>query len=246
MATETKSFSNAAEANVVLQEAAAKCHLVAPAQTCTFIPEGCVIAITWLRISAGDPKLYAVGDDKLGLGDEHFELLAREAGVSTVDSRRTDDGRHPHYVCWQTEVAYRQWDASMVRRRGTVELDARAPSGAEFLAIMAGDNADREIEEFRRYILRTAETRALKRAVAQLGIEQAYTRGELRKSFAVARLLFTGASTDPDARRQYRESLQQSFLGSTTQLYGPPPSSRRGPMSEGYSSGEFKDDGEVA
>lgn len=220
-------FHDPSRATAALKEAAEAFHLISPATMVGSLPEGCSIAIALVRISPDDPHLYKVGG-KLALDKTHLASIGNAMGASTVFSRRTDDGSDPHYCAWTVKVRYRQFDGTWLTRQGSVEMDVREPNGAEYVdAVRKAEDARpardpaKQIGELRRFISRHAESKALNRAYAALGIRRSYTSAELQKPFCVARVAFTGQSDDPVARAQFREGIMQSFLTSTEAAFGP-------------------------
>jgi hypothetical protein len=246
-------FANAKDATAALQRASEDYHLVSPATVCGNLPEGCEVTLSMVHIDPNDPNLYKVGG-KIGLDRVSLAKIAQAAGVTVTQSRRTDNGGHPHYCSWMVEIAYRLFDGSLVRRQGSVEIDCREPDGAAYVEIVekarnAKDGPrkpDAQLLELRKFLTRHAESKALNRAIASMGIRRSYTADELRKPFVVARVMFTGRSNDPEARREFRSHIATSFLSGTSALYGGQAQTRQLPPvpTEGYSSGEF-DTGEV-
>lgn len=218
-------FSDPTKATAALKEAAEAFHLLSPAPMVGSLPEGCAIALALVRINPDDPHLYTVGG-KLALDRTHLSQLATASGASTAFSRRTDDGSDPHYCAWTVKVRFRQFDGTWLARQGSVEMDLREPHGAEYVdAVRKAKAADRDpsaqIGELRRFITRHAESKALNRAYAALGIRRSYTKAELQRPFCVARVVFTGQSEDPVARAQFREGIMHSFLSSSNDAFGP-------------------------
>jgi hypothetical protein len=246
-------FTNPQEATQALQRAAESFHLVSPATVCGNLPEGCEVTLAMVHIDPNDKNLYKVGG-KIGLDRVSLAKIAQAAGVTVTRSERTDNGGHPHYCSWMVEISYRLFDGSVVRRVGNVEIDCREPNGAAYVEIVEkAKNAkdgprkpDAQLLELRKFLTRHAESKALNRAIAAMGIRRSYTEEELRKPFVVARVMFTGRSSDPEARREFRQHIATSFLSGTSQLYGGQPQTRQLPPvpTEGYSSGDF-DTGEV-
>lgn len=225
-------FSDPAKATAALKSAADAFHLLSPAPMVGSLPEGCALALALVRISPDDSHLYKVGD-KLALDKTHLSQLATASGASTAFSRRTDDGSDPHYCAWTVKVRFRQFDGTWLSRQGSVEMDLREPSGAEYVDAVEkakANNRDpaKQIRELRRFVTRHAESKALNRAYAAIGIRRSYTREELERPFCVARVVFTGQSEDPVARAQFREGIMNSFLTSSNDAFGPDDQSTSG------------------
>lgn len=225
------SFSDPGQITEALRKAAENYHLVSPSTVCGNLPEGCEVALSLVHVNPDDPNLYPLSGGKLGLDRVTLQQIASAAGATMVRSHRLDDGSHPHYCAWFAEIAYRMFDGQVVHRQGSVEIDVREPDGAAYVEILekaknskgGPRSPDKQLLELRKFLTRHAESKALNRAIANMGIRRSYTRAELAKPFAVARVMFTGRSADPDASRQFRDKIADSFLGGTRQLYGGAP-----------------------
>lgn len=138
--------------------------------------------------------------------------LAECAGISTR-TERTDDRRIPNYWEFKAVASYRGIDGAIVTREATKEWDLRDGSPQ-----MKGWTSS-QIEEGRKHGLRNCEARAINAAIREsgCGIKQAYTREELKKPFAICRVMFTPDMSDPDIKRM----VTMSALGGTTAMYPP-------------------------
>jgi hypothetical protein len=233
---------DAARATQALKHASEHYHLVSPATVVGSLPEGCEVSISLVTI---DPETECFGltgrkgepkdDDILGLSRVALDKIFAAAGGTWVRSHRLDDGRDPHYCAWTAVGAVRMFDGQIRELPGSVELDARdgSPQVVEIRAKAEDrkkkypndrnhDGGARQLLELRKFLLRHAESKGMNRAVAKLGIRRSYKRGELKKPFAVARVMFTGRSSDPEARALFQGKIADSFLGGTTALYGQP------------------------
>lgn len=229
-------FRDPVKATAALKAAGEAYHLISPATMVGALPEGCAVALALVHINPSDPNLYKVGN-KLALDRTHLAQIGNAAGVSIVESHRTDDGSDPHYCAWTARARYRQFDGTWATKPGSVEQDLREPFGAEYVdAIEKAADASpprdprKQIRELRRFITRHAESKAINRAYAAVGVRRAYTREELAKPFAVARVVFTGQSDDPEARKQFRDGIMRSFLSSSDEAFGPGPERAEAPM----------------
>lgn len=217
------SFGDPQRVTAMLRQASEHYHLIAPASVCGTLPEGCEVCLSLVQISPDDPGLYPVGG-KLGLDRVMLSQIAAAAGATTLESRRLDDGSHPHYCAWSVTIAFRLFDGQLVERNGNVEIDVREPDGAAYVEIVEKARKGKrdpaqQLLELRKFLTRHAESKALNRAIAAMGIRRSYTREELSKPFAVARLMFTGRSEDPATRAQFNAAIADSFLGGRKQLY---------------------------
>lgn len=223
------------KATAALEEASKHYHLVTPAPACGSLPEGCEVLLSMVRIDPNDPHLYAVGD-KVAPDKAHLTSILNAAAGSIEYTRRLDNGSHPHYCRCEVGIMYRHFDGSIVRRSATAEMDVRAPDGPRYVEIIekaknatkwengrkvpAPRDPAKQLLELRKFLLPQTESRALNRAIAAMGIRRSYTREELQKPFVVAGLMFTGRSDDPEARKQFRQAIADSFLGRSAMLYG--------------------------
>jgi len=223
-----ESYIDPAKATAALQQATQHFHLVTPATSVGNLPDGCEVQLSMVQISQDDPHLYTVGD-KVALDKYHLIAILNAAAGSIDYLRRVDNGSHPHYCACEAQVSYRMFDGSLIRRPGNAEMDVRAPDGQRYVEIVEkAKNAtpprdpSRQLLELRKFLLPQTESRALNRAIANMGVRRSYERGELSRPFMVARVMFTGRSEDPEARKQFRAAIAQSFLGATAGMYGPP------------------------
>jgi hypothetical protein len=232
-------FSNSNAASTALLEAAKRYHLVAPATMVGRLPEGCDVAIALVQIDPYGPGVYNITgdrknpkeDDTVGLDGVSLNQIGGAAGITWLYSRRTDDGSHPHYCSWEAKARFRNFDLSYAEFIGSVEIDTREDgdirgAAAEEIRAKAAkskydrDNGDSQLLELRKFIVRHAESKAMNRAIAKRGVRRSYKRKDLEKPFAVAQLLFTGHSDDPEARRDFRQMIGQQFLQASSHLYG--------------------------
>lgn len=224
------SFSDVNAAGDALRSAAAQMHLVSPATHCGMLPEGCGIAISVVHVDPnadkdGPGEVYKVGG-KLGLSGTTLKKIGAAAAIDwdMGQSGRLDDGRDPHYCHYRAVGIVRNFDGSARTVSGEVEMDARegSPQLDEIRtkAKDRPDGGDSQILELRKFLLRHAETKAKLRAIADMGVKRAYTPAELQKPFAVARLMWTGQTKDPELRRIFATKQMDAMVGSAAALYG--------------------------
>lgn len=217
-------FADAARASAAIQEAAATMHLVSPAPVVASLPEGCEIAISAIRIDV-EAETYRLAG-KVGLGKVALDRIAAAAGITwdPGQSGRLDDGSDPHYCHYRAVAHYLAFDGQAMTLQGEVEIDARdgSPQIEEIEEKARGANRDprKQILELRKFLLRHAESKAKNRAVRSLGVRTSYDPKELTKPFAVARIMFTGRSADPEIRRMFAARTADNFLGARAALYG--------------------------
>jgi hypothetical protein len=58
------------------------------------------------------------------------------------------------------------------------------------------------------------------RAIGAIGVRREYRRSELARPFLVARLAFTGRTSDPDLRREFARIIAERHLVARRSLYG--------------------------
>lgn len=242
------SFDNAQAASAALARAAAAYHLITPATIIGRIPDGFEVAIQMLPIDPYGPEVYSItgsrekpdDEDTVGLGRVALEKILGLMGGEWESSRRTDDGSHPHYCAWEAWAVYPGFDLQKKRVPGNVDIDTREDgpvrgAAAEEIRIKAerrrvdypkskNDGGESQLLELRKFLIRHCESKAMNKAIGNCGVRRSYKRSELRKPFAVAQLMFTGHSDDPEARRDFRRMIGERFLGVTNALYGDPQS----------------------
>lgn len=218
--------------NAQLVEMREKYHLVSPATVCATLPEGCEVAFSLVKVNQAD-CFGPLAGGKFGLDGTNLKQIGAAAGISWDDqaSRRLDDGSDPRYVHYVAVGFVRNFDGSLRKLTGTVEMDARDGSPQiEEIITKARNARDRQgpaprdpapqILELQKFLLRHAETKAKLRAIADMGIKRAYTSKELEKPFAVARLMWTGHSDDPELRRIFAMKQADAMIGGIAGLYG--------------------------
>ncbi len=214
---------DAPRANAALVQAAQHFHLVTPSSVVGSLPEGCEVSISLVTIEKGK-ETYDLPGDMQGLSRVALDKVFAAAGGTWIRSRRIDDGKDPHYCAWEAVGLVRTFDGQMRELPGNVEIDARdgSPQIAEIIEKAKAGRRDpgKQIMELRKFLLRHAESKAMNRAVAKLGIRRGYKADEIAKPFAVARVIFTGRSEDPEARKVFHEKIADSFLGGQRALYG--------------------------
>jgi len=239
------SMNDPAAVTAKLTELAASYHLVSPASSVDGMPPGCGVQLSFVTVNHDEKvgEVYAVGGGKLGLSAVTLSKIGAAAGISwdPDKSGRLDDGSNPHYCHYRAVGKTRNFDGTVRVLTGEVEIDARegSPQIDEIQQKAAAREADRtyngkrdggasQILELRKFLLRHAERKAKSRAIADLGVKRSYTKAELAKPFAVANLMFTGQTDDPELKRAFAHKIADSFLGASAALYGTPsPQPRR-------------------
>jgi hypothetical protein len=227
------SFHDTNAAAEALREAAAQFHLVSPATHCGAIPEGCGVAISMVHVNPDDSKdgpgeVYGLSGGKVGLSGTTLKKIGAAAAIdwNMAQSGRLDDGRDPHYCHFRAVGTVMNFDGSRRTISGEVEIDARdgSPQLEEIKSKAAsrdrGDGGESQIRELRKFLLRHAETKAKLRAIADMGVKRSYTKVELQKPFAVARLMWTGQTKDPELKKLFAAKQFDAMVGGGQQLYG--------------------------
>ncbi|WP_053235954.1 hypothetical protein [Sandaracinus amylolyticus] len=235
-----------------LRKAQERCHLVAPATTASALPAGCSVAISpvFVDVATETYGIPGSGDDgggKRGLGKSVLDRIFAAVGGSwdPQQTRRIDDGSDPYFVHYQAVGHVRNFDGSVRVVKGEKIVDVRegSPAIQDLVSVslaklrkfaehknkseselrrVARERAENQVRGIRLHILGHAESKAKNRAIRSLGIRTSYTVEELQKPFAAARPMFTGHSDDPELRRMFAQRIADTFLGTTTALYGAP------------------------
>jgi len=205
-------------------------HLVSPATSVDALPPGCGVAISMVHVnpdpgSNGPKEVYEVGG-RLGLSGDTLKRIAAAAAISwdPTQSGRLDDGSDPHYCHYRAVGSVRNFDGSIRVLTGEVEMDARdgSPQIDEIRtkAKKKGGDGASQILELRKFLLRHAESKAKNRAIADMGVKRSYAKHELNKPFAVARIMWTGETDDPELKREFARMHAERMLDGAASLYG--------------------------
>jgi len=218
--------------------------LVAPTVACESLPEGCEVAISMVRadLSSKAECFQLTGDfknpgpdDSMGLGAPILFRIAAAAGVTWLRDAtvRVDDGKNPYRVYYRTWARVQDVDGSFRDYPGECDCDL-SDGGSQALDIIdkaKQRNRDpvKQLAEARKFIQRSTLTKAMNSAIRKaLGLSHAYSRDTLaRRPFAVAKLLFTGHTNDPDLKPLFAQIVAQRFGLAVPQLYGAPPAPAR-------------------
>lgn len=225
-----------------LRELSGSYHLVTPTTQVEALPIGFGVAISLVNVNpdtskSGPGDVYSVGGGKVGLAGTKILEIAGAAGVDwdPRECGRLDNGSNPHYCHFRAVGYVKNLDGSERRLIGEVEIDARegSPQIDEIVSKAREANPPRDpsiqIRELRKFLLRHAETKAKLRAIASMGIKRSYNPSELSKPFAVARLMFTGRTEDPNLREKFALMNAEHAIKGRSALYGgaPPALSQR-------------------
>ncbi len=232
--TAAGAWLDAQKVDTELRKAAETMHLVSPATVCGSLPEGCEVAISLVHVNpssekSGPGEVYSVGGGKLGLSGTTLKRIGAAAGVDWDMERsgRLDSGKDPRYCHFRAVGTVRNFDGSIRTLSGEVELDMR--EGSDQIAAMKArasseDGFNSQLRDTRLFLMRHAETKAKLRAIADMGLRRSYTAAELEKPFAVARLMATGRTNDPELKREFARMNFDKMTSGRAALYGAPES----------------------
>lgn len=220
-------YRNLQQLNERLQEASESGHLITPATSVGYIPDGFSVAITAVHVDARPVKesgeVYDVGGGKLALVKSALRRIGNAAGVNWLESKRTDDGSRANYVSWQAKATWKDFAGEPQGLIGNVTMDLRE-SSEQIIGIRErardGSDAEKQIRDLRLFMHRHAESKAKNCALRDLGMKANFSREELKKPFFVAKLMFTGESDDPVLRRRWAELRVLRELQGSAALFG--------------------------
>jgi hypothetical protein len=238
LATVTQTLRDAKAATALLAQAKELGHLVSPAPSVGFLPEGCFVSVSALLVDPVRETYQQAGSSERGISKVALDKIGGAAGIDwdPVLSTRLDNRSHAWYCHCKAVGRVRRFDGTWRTLSDEFELDLTDGSG-EVEAILArekrkekdegtryrGDLGRTEIAQKRKFILRLATTGARLRATRQLGLRTAYNAEELAKPFIMAQLSFDGYSEDAETRRLFASRIADNFLGASARLYGEPP-----------------------
>lgn len=237
------SYADPRQINAML-DSARDFNLVAPATSCGTLPAGFEVAISVVRVDPSES--YSVGTkDKpaFGLAKTTLDQIGSALGVVADPhlSGRTDDGSDPHYYSYHWVGHVQNFDGTWRAIQGEKEMDLRDGS-PQILAIIdrvaaanrkygRNSSPDGQIRDMRLFIQAHAETKARLRALRSVGIKTSYTPEELRRPFAVARLVATGRCEDPELTREFSRMQFAAGIDARRAIFGgtPAPALRAAP-----------------
>lgn len=229
-----RATSDTGELNELMLDAYRRCHLVSPATSCGRVPEGFTVAISTVVVDIERETYPAVPDDDekksivrhgdvdgrdRSLSKVALNRIANAAGVSWDDEKCRLLSKELHYRHYKAVGSYKHFDNHDVTITGEKEIDLRDGS------VLAGKISTKRLLQERINILSNCETKAKLRALREMGIRSSYTREELMMPFVIARLMFTGQSSDPALRREFAMMIARRALGvggAHEKLYGRP------------------------
>jgi hypothetical protein len=258
-------FGDPSVATAALLNALKHYHVVTPAMSVGGIPEGCEIYTAMVVVEPYGIEVYNItgnrkapkDDDTVGLDRVALMKIAGAAAVTWIASRRTDDRSEAFYCSWEAILEYKQFDGTVCRVPGNVDIDAR-PGGAAYMEIMQkgndrGRDPEKQLLELRKFLARHCESKAMNKAIANMGVRRSYKRSDLKKPFLVARLAATGRSNDPELQREFSKMKFQQLISGSQALYPsapqlPPRIDEESalvappPLPDGYSEPDDNDD----
>lgn len=189
------------------------------------IPDGFSVMMSTFKVNPNSKsEIFDVGMGKFGLSGIVLKKIADAAGMSMVDSKCMQSSMH--YVAWQVTSARQCLDGSVRRVTASRVMDLRDSSGVVAAmrrkAAQKDKDAENQLWEQRMHIGQHAETKAYLRTIrSMLGVDT-YTKEELAKPFAVAKLQLTGRSSNPQTQMVLTMMMAQQALGGIGMLYGAP------------------------
>lgn len=202
-------------------------HLVLPAGGMA-IPDGHSVVVSAVWISTDETYPVSRGRNaRVALSKSALNKIGAAAGLSWLDSRRTDDGADPHYCAWTVTAQVTDPDGTSRRIPGSVEIDLR--DGAEEAQALLSQGKTPStgaalLAQTRRFIARHAESKAMNRAIrAALAMKTTFEPGEFDRPFVAAKVIFTGAFDDPEVRRMAQMAAIAKHNGAVAALFGGSP-----------------------
>lgn len=198
---------------------AEKFHLVSPTTAVQSLPEGCEIAISMLAINP-DPKgggeVYPTDNGKLGLTGTSLAKISAAAGISWDPNGCgfVDNGRDSRYCEYKAVGGWRLFDGTFIVETAHRSCDLR--DGSDEISSMT----EKQLAQQRRFIRELTESKAKNRVIRRLGLKSGYTADELQKPFAVARIMWTGRSSDPALAREFAMMKAQQMSAGSAALFG--------------------------
>ena len=195
-----------------------KFHLLGPQTHLGEIPIGTSLSIRELRVDPKDEsQVYKVGHGKVALSGTVLDKAGGAAGVSVVESTRTDDRRHPHYFEFSVRVKVTDLDGSVREEVGTKTVDLRDDAGDGLPGADRKGMSDKELGQARKFGSEICASKAKNRAVAHLlGIRRSYLPAELAKPFILPKLV-------PDAANPAsQQAVLANMMGASAALFGAP------------------------
>lgn len=137
-----------------------------------------------------------------------LRLIAQVMGITTISSKRVDDGRDPDYIEWQVEIEMVQPSGRPIRGFGTKQVDLRPA--------MVKGKTPQWIARAHEHMVANAESKALNRAIRSIAsLRPSYPQRELAKPFAILR--YVPDMTHPEVRERFLDMVAPSSAA----LFGP-------------------------
>jgi len=203
------SADSAEQVNQKLAEYAAKFHLVSPATSCGYLPPGCMVQFSFVKVDP-DPKnkeVYPIqGSSDLGLGKNALNRIGAAASIKWPPSQFAPrDPEAPNRCACTVTALWQHFDGSPMPLSAYYEEDLGDGSAAYDLMYTRyeiamerwekGGKRDREPSHPKMELLKkrhdlalNCETKARNRLIRTIGLKTSYSPKELEKAFAVARL----------------------------------------------------------
>ena len=202
-------------------------NVLAPKTHMDGLPIGTRLSVTEISINP-DPAAKEVfpiaGGGKMP-SKVSLDRIANAAGISWLDERRQDNGKHPHYCEMLVRGRITDFDGTVREITGVKAVDLREDAGGEEMgkdfaeittkAKKGSRDPSQQLMEARKFIQEIAASKAKNRAIASaLGIKRSYTDEELRRPFIVPKL--TLDTNNPIAQA----AVMANMMGATKAMFG--------------------------
>jgi hypothetical protein len=193
-------------------------HLVAPSTVVQTLPEGAEVAISVIYVNPDKDggEVFVTDSGKLALTGTALARISAAAGITWDPKQcgRTDDRRNSRYCEYRAVGGWTLFDGTFITECAHRETDLT--DGSDEAASMT----PKQLAQQRKFILPLTESKAKNRVIRRLGLKSGYTQQELQKPFAVARLMFTGRTNDPELRKVFAMMKAQQLTAGTAALFG--------------------------
>jgi hypothetical protein len=202
-------------------------NVLAPVTHMLALPVGTRIVVTEVRINP-DPaskEVFPIAGGQLMPSKVSLDKIAAAAGISWIEERRQDNGKHPHYCEMFVRGRITDFDGTVRECTGVKAVDLREDAGSEQMgkdyseivtkAAKGNRDPSGQLMEARKFIQEIAASKARNRAIASaLGIKRSYTREELLRPIIVPKL-----TVDPTSQMA-QTAIMANMMGGIDALFG--------------------------
>ncbi len=234
----SKALETLEELEAACRSLEGRANIISPVAVVNSIPPLHAISLRYVEIDATvnsygqGPEVYRdrrfCNDNEVALGGVAIQKIAAAAGVKMASSNRTDDRSDPNYCNVEVVLVVRDFDGMVRNVIKTKELDLRdgAPESMKPQKTQGGKKTGQmehldpsALADKRRNIQSNCESKAHYRGIRSiLQLRQKYTLDELKKPFAVFKLVPNLDQNDP----VQKIALIDSALEREATLYGHP------------------------